>query len=152
MQKRENNWKFTQVHISMGIASPTSARAEIEAVNAQLAGAVQEGNAAAAAAVYTENAILMPPNSPRIFGRDSAEAAWASLLSSGLKESTLSTVEVMGSGDTICEIGEYVFLFEPGGGRRAYTEEGKYHVVWKLNSAGEWKIHVDIWNSNLPAR
>ena len=151
MKKSGEEWRFIQCHYSMAMANAQTVRADIEAVNAALSGAVQAGDAAAAAAFYTENAILMPPGGPRVFGRDSAQAAWTGLLNSGLKELTLSTVELMGSGNTICEIGEYASRFEPRG-RRAYTEEGKYHVVWKRNSAGEWKIHIDIWNTNAPAR
>ena len=149
MKKAEDEWRFIQCHFSMAMVNAATVRAEIEAVNAQIAGAVQEGNAAAVSAFYTENAVLMPPGGPRVFGRDNAEATWTAMISSGLKELTLSTVEVMGSGNTICEIGEYVIRMEPRG-RRAYSEEGKYHMVWRRNSAGAWRIHVDIWNKNNP--
>ena len=28
-------------------------------------------------------------------------------------------------------------------------DEGKYVVVWKKQEDGSWKLHRDIWNSNL---
>ena len=31
------------------------------------------------------------------------------------------------------------------------TDSGKYVVVWKKQDDGNWRLHVDIWNSDLPA-
>jgi ketosteroid isomerase-like protein len=31
------------------------------------------------------------------------------------------------------------------------TDRGKYVTVWKKQADGNWKVVVDIFNSNLPA-
>jgi ketosteroid isomerase-like protein len=29
-------------------------------------------------------------------------------------------------------------------------DTGKYIVIWKRNSAGDWRWYRDFWNSSLP--
>ena len=56
------------------------------------------------------------------------------------------TVDVMPSGDGVVEIGRAVLTVETGPGATAQME-GKYVVYWRQES-GQWKWHVDIWNTN----
>jgi ketosteroid isomerase-like protein len=30
------------------------------------------------------------------------------------------------------------------------TDHGKYVAVWKKQADGNWKVAVDIWNTDLP--
>ena len=53
------------------------------------------------------------------------------------------------TGDTAYEIGKYKLTTEPPGGSTT-KDEGKYLVVWK-QQGGSWKLHADIWNTNLLA-
>ena len=48
--------------------------------------------------------------------------------------------------DTVNEVGEYLFRNRQG---RVRAIVGKYVVIWKQQQ-GQWKIHSDIWTSNLP--
>ncbi len=51
-------------------------RAEIEAVNEKFIAALNGGDAAGIAALYTEDAMLLPPNSEMLEGREAAQAFW----------------------------------------------------------------------------
>ena len=67
----------------------------------------------------------------------------------GVKEAKLETVEVTPIGDrAACEIGRYVLKIHPEGAE-AFTDKGKYMMIWKLVD-GSWKWDSDAWNSSLP--
>jgi ketosteroid isomerase-like protein len=53
---------------------------------------------------------------------------------------------VEGEGHTDYDVGKVTLL--GAGGQMIDT--GKYVVVWKQEDS-EWKVHRDIWNSNMPA-
>jgi uncharacterized protein (TIGR02246 family) len=123
----------------------------IEEANVKFGEAVRSSDASALASYYTEDATLLPPpNAPIIKGREGIEAYWATGFQMGLKDVVLTTVEVMAMGDMVCEIGEADATFHPEG-MDAFKDKGKYLVIWK-NVDGAWKLHVDIYNSSLPAQ
>ena len=125
-------------------------RQAIEAANGKFGEAIRRGDGAAVAALYTEDAQLLPPNSEMIQGRDGIKAFWTGGLQMGIKDAVLTTREVLGIGDMVCEIGKYDLTIKPEG-QAAIKDIGKYLVIWKKSREGAWKLHVDIWNTSGPA-
>ena len=95
---------------------PAAVRAAIEEANAKLEMAVQNQDAAALAALYTEDGALFPPGAEIARGRDGLEALGTGLFAAGFKTIQLDTLEVEVSGDAAFEIGEATLRFEPEGG------------------------------------
>ncbi len=124
-------------------------RKSIEEVSATLVEAFNRGDAASVAALYTDNASVLPPNSKMVQGRQSIQEFWNDGIQMGLKDLTLTAVDVGGSGDTAYEIGKYTLKIQPEG-QESIADSGKSVVVWKQQADGMWKLHVDIWNSSLP--
>lgn len=111
---------------------------------------VKRGDAKGIAALYTEDACLLPPNSDIVRGRKAVEEFWGGAVSMlGLKEAELKTLEVLGEGDTVTERGEYKMKIVPKG-QKPIEDRGKYLVLWKKTPEG-WQLHRDIWNTSLPA-
>ena len=134
----------------VGCAAPQQdttdeARAGIEATNTQFMEAFSQSDAAVVAACYTEDAQLMPPNGEIVSGREAVQEAMQGFLNAGVKEIRLETTEVEGHGDTAHEVGTYTLMGE----NEQTMDEGKYIVIWK-KVGDEWKLHRDIFNSNLP--
>lgn len=127
------------------------ARKAIEEANLKFSEAVRQGDAAALAASYTEDATILPPESDMIQGRQGIEAFWNGGLQTGIKDIVLTTVDVFGSGDLAYETGKYSVTIQPEG-QEPVEQKGKYVVVWKKSADGTWKLHVDIWNSSMPAQ
>jgi uncharacterized protein (TIGR02246 family) len=123
----------------------------IEETNVKFGEAVRSGDATALASLYTEDAKLLPPNSEMILGREGIEAFWGGGLQMGIKDAVLTTVEVLGIGDMVCEIGRYDLTIQPEG-QEAVEDSGKFLVIWKKVATDTWKLHVDIWNTSLPAQ
>ncbi len=122
---------------------------EIKQNSARFGEAYSRGDVAAVAALYSEDAVLLPPNSQMLRGREAIQQFWAGARQMGVREAALETVQVEESGDMAWEIGAYTLKIQPEGGQ-ATTDRGKYTVVWKRQTDGSWKMAVDIWNTNSP--
>lgn len=125
------------------------ARAAIEAANAKFSEAYARGDTTALSAMYTSDAIVLPPDSEMIVGREAIGAFWKATRDSGVQSATLTTIDVGTSGDIAYEIGKVSLAVRPPG-KELTTAVAKYLVVWKRQADGSWKLHRDIWNS-VPA-
>lgn len=119
----------------------TTIRAGIAAQNERFMRAANGGDAAALAALYPDDATLLPPGAAMIRGRPGIEAFWAAALQQ-IEAVKLTSVDVADLGDGAArEIGR-VQLTPKG---QDHPLEGKYVVVWK-RLGGEWQLDTDIWN------
>ncbi len=121
----------------------------IAQTNDQFVEAYNRGDIAAVAALYTEDAVLMPPNSPILRGRRAIQEFWEGARQMGLRDPTLRTVQLEEKGDTAYEVGEYTLQIEMPGGE-PLNDQGKYVVIWKQAADGSRKLAVDIWNTDEP--
>lgn len=107
--------------------------------------AYNNGDAAGVAAIYSEDAVLMPPNAPAMQGR----AAIARYMQDGMAEGpsliSIKTDESFTRGDDGVRRGTYRVTTQEG----QELEVGKYVELWKKN-AGKWELRVDIWNADAP--
>jgi uncharacterized protein (TIGR02246 family) len=121
----------------------TEIRDAIAAANEKFMAAVSRGDAAALAALYTENGQLLPPNSDFVRGRQAIQTFWQGTMDMGIKTATLEIVEVEGHGDTAIEVSTYILQDEGG----QVLDKGKYIIIWK-REGGQWRLHRDIFNSS----
>jgi uncharacterized protein (TIGR02246 family) len=120
-------------------------KAAIDASNKKFGAAIAAGDAKAVGAIYTDDATVMPPNSEAVKGRQAIEGLFGMLVTAGVKGAVLTAQEVEVHGDTATEVGSYSIKDATG----KEIDRGKYVATWK-RVKGEWKMHRDIWNSNLP--
>ncbi len=106
----------------------------------------RKGDAAGIAALYTENAQFLPPNSEIVMGRQAIQATFQAFMDMGVKAVNLETLEVEGYGDTASEVGTYTLEDVEG----QILDRGKFLVIWK-QEAGQWKLHRDMINTSMPA-
>ncbi len=121
----------------------------VQDTNREWMEAVKRGDPGSVAALYTEDATLLAPNTEPIRGRQGIEAFFKAGMQMGMSEATLETVDVTYLGDVAYEVGAYTMKIEPEGGQ-ATADKGKYVVVWKRDGDGPWKLAVDMWNTNTP--
>ncbi|NQY87864.1 MAG: DUF4440 domain-containing protein [Colwellia sp.] len=96
------------------------------------------------ASLYTKNGQLMPVGSEAIEGHANIAKFWQSVFDAGVTGLTLETLEVSTMGDTAAEVGKVQLKNKAG----KVIDTGKYVVVWKRVD-GIWKLHRDIWTSNM---
>jgi uncharacterized protein (TIGR02246 family) len=128
-------------------AAAQSAKDSIEAALVTFEEAYNSGDAAAVAALYTEDAALLPPDMARMDGKEAVQSFWQGAMDSGLENLRLETVEVEESGDIAYEVGNFTLAVPSQDGAPADVN-GKYIVVWKKGPDGTWRLHRDIWNTD----
>jgi uncharacterized protein (TIGR02246 family) len=128
-------------------------KASIKAVDGEWARAAKAGDGQAIAALYTVDAVLLPPGEPMVKG-EAAKKYWVDFANEYAGPTELNTMTVEGGGDVASAIGTYKMTMTPkkAGAKPLPTDEGKYIEVLKRQDDGSWKIAYDIWNPNAPAK
>ncbi|TGE14742.1 YybH family protein [Hymenobacter elongatus] len=125
----------------------TSVRDEIRRANDTFEASFERGDAAAIADLYTSAGVLLPTGLEPIEGAAGIQAFWQGAMAMGVKQVKLKTRDIEELEDTAIELGTYT-LFDAN---RQQMDQGKYLVVWK-EQQGQWRLHQDIWNTNMPAQ
>jgi uncharacterized protein (TIGR02246 family) len=120
-------------------------RSDIDALNARFVGALEKGDAAALADLYSPDARLMPPGMPAV-SSSGIQEAFQGLIAMGVTGGALKTVTFEEHDDVAIECGEY----EMRAGADV-VDNGSYVVVHRRQPDGSWKLGIDIWNTDRPA-
>jgi uncharacterized protein (TIGR02246 family) len=131
--------------LTAAAADPAQIRQVIEQNNARLIATFVAGDAAAAAAMFDEDAVLMLPGIPMLTGKAAIEPALAGAFAVVKYRSVTAHIhDVQFFGDYALETGTSQFTYEVDG--QTIVDQGKYVVGWKRQPGGEWKIHRDVSN------
>jgi ketosteroid isomerase-like protein len=136
-------------------AESDSALAAIRAIEARYSRYVAAGMADSAALIYTDDAVVMPPNQPAITGRAAIQAAWAGIMGLGTWHLTATPTAIEANGPLAVERGTYVQEFTPGpnappGMAAMFPDTGKYVTIWK-KVGDTWMGAWEITNSSREA-
>jgi uncharacterized protein (TIGR02246 family) len=138
-----------QAHARMQ-AESDSARVAIEAQGVAWATAFNNRQVDAIAALYTDDAELMPPGMPGASGRENVRAVFGGMMAQ-VTEGTTMAFEVKGvsaNGPLAVEHGAWTMTMPtPDGATTALR--GKYLIEWHRID-GAWLIAKDIWNDDAP--
>jgi uncharacterized protein (TIGR02246 family) len=107
--------------------------------------AYNNGDAAGVAAVYSENGIVMAPNTPVVQGRAAIEKFMQDGMAQGPSMISIKTDESYTHGDDGVRRGTYRVTTKDG----QEIEVGKFVELWKKNG-DKWELRVDIWNTDAP--
>lgn len=125
-----------------------AAKTGIDSGNAILSTSLAKGDTQAIANLYTKDAIVLPPNTEMVQGRDSIKSFWESVTKMGIVNIHLTTTNITGSGNIAVETGKYDLEVYPEG-KEAINDHGKYLVVWQQQNDNSWKIIRDMWSSDV---
>lgn len=95
------------------------------------------------AALYTEDALVLPPDSAMVKGREAIAKMWQGVIDSGFTDLDVQAQEIVVVGETAYETGTFVGTVVTDDGEAEAA--GKYIVVWKKQD-GRWMLHREIWN------
>ena len=139
-------WRIVMIIGLLSLGSPAVAenKATIEKLNELWTAAFNKGDAAAVAALYAEDAYVLPPGSTMVKGRAAIEAFWRQAAQQ-MGDAKLTTADVLPLGRSAArEIGTVTLKTKS---QPPQEVVGKYVVVWR-KIGRDWKLATDIWNTN----
>ena len=75
---------------------PQDVTEQIEAAGGEFMAAIAAGDAEALAALYTEDGMLLPPNSDFVSGTAAIQGFWQAVMDAGVAEAKLTVEEALG--------------------------------------------------------
>jgi uncharacterized protein (TIGR02246 family) len=139
-------WRIVTIIACLSFSAPALAqnKATIEKLNDVWTTAFNKGDAAAVAALYTEDAYVLPPGSAMVKGRAAIEAFWRQAAQQ-MTDAKLTTVDVLPLGRSAArEIGTVTLKTKSQPPQEVVA---KYVVVWR-KVGRDWKLATDIWNTD----
>lgn len=106
-----------------------------------------KGNAKGIASLHTLDAVVIPPKTEFVVGRDAIEKMYEAEIELGNGTLDLKTREVIQEGIYAYETGLYILKMNIKG--EEVNDNGKYIVVWEKQENGEWLCKKDIWNTSV---
>src|SRR5690348_15785261 len=140
-------WRILIIVAGLGLAATPAVaqnKATIEKLNDVWTAAFNKGDAASVAALYAEDAYVLPPGSAMVKGRAAIEAFWRQAAQQ-MSDAKLTAVDVLPLGRSAArEIGTVTLKTKS---QPPQEVVGKYVVVWR-KIGRDWKLATDIWNTN----
>ena len=126
-----------------------ASEAEIEAARAEWMALFSAGDGAAVAErSFSEDAMLLPPDSAPVMGREAIAAFWQGAFDAGVTDLKLDTISIEVIGDTGIVTGYYTVTVPTEGGG-TIEASGKELLIYKKEADGVWRATRDIWNDGI---
>lgn len=130
------------------LAEVPASKFELGQMNRDFAAALNAKDAKAAAALYTEDAVVIPPGEQVVQGREAIEKYWRDAIESGgVRDVSVETTDALSSGSLGYEIGSYVLTVNGPDGD-AVIEKGRYIELLRRQPDGRWLSTHGIWNAS----
>jgi uncharacterized protein (TIGR02246 family) len=139
---------FALAGLAIGVAVP--AFAQEKGALGKLAEAINKNDAAAVAAVFTEDGVCVTPQGP-IYGRAAIEEHYAEvfaqfhLSNANTRADKTSPHSIGTDGNEVWETGEWTSDFQVSDGGAVQQNKGFYSAIYIREDDG-WKIRMEIFN------
>ena len=107
--------------------------------------ALRSGDAAAAAAIYADDATLLAPAADVLHGRPAIERFWRTGVETGIENVTLERLDLQLYGETAFEVGQYALHVAPESGAHV-VDRGRYLIVHRVGPDGSWRRAAEMFS------
>jgi uncharacterized protein (TIGR02246 family) len=140
--------------ISTGCSSKTETNtdADVAAINEiwkSYSSSLNDGDIDSWLSLWTEDGVQMPPDEAPVVGKDQLRQRNGGALDLFVVDIEITNEEVEVDGSLAFSRGHYVATFSPKDGAQPIPVDGKFMTILKRQTDGSWKIHRDIFNSNV---
>jgi len=128
----------------------TDAKAAIIAANDGYVQAIIAGDLDTLMTFYTQDAVLLPPLSPPVIGRNAVRANWAEAFEQFIFVEAVSVFdEIVVLGNWAYGRGRYEGRNTLLNGSGEFEENLNFSGLWHRDAEGSWKIARDMWNDSV---
>lgn len=105
------------------------------------------GDVAGILRTFSDDIVMMPPESPPVTGLEAAEGFLEDFLEAFTVDIELESEDIVVQGDLAYDWGTVSGTLEPAGGQ-PQSVSNTYLLVYERESDGAWKQSKHIWNAN----
>ena len=103
-------------------------------------------------ALWTDDGIQMPPGEPAVIGKERIRTRNGAGLDRFTFDMGITNEELRVAGDWAFIRGTYKATLKPKQGGAPLLIDGKYMSILAKQPDGSWKVHRDIFNSNVAGK
>jgi uncharacterized protein (TIGR02246 family) len=111
--------------------------------------AIEAGDADAHIAAFTDDALMLPNHWVPARGREAVAEMIRAGEGSVFRLRNRELVDIDVDGDLAYTVNAYEYTYHPEGAEPQWHKTKNVHI-WKRDGEGLWRLHVDIWNSDVP--
>jgi uncharacterized protein (TIGR02246 family) len=124
--------------------------AAVKEIYSEYAASLNSGDLERWISLWTDDGVQMPPGAPTVIGKQRIRAAVKGSLDQLTFDMEIPpSEEVRVAGDWAFARGNYSATMTSKQGRDAIEIDGKYLTIFEKQADGSWKIHRDVFNSNV---
>ena len=128
-----------------------AATAAINDIWKEYSASLNAGDVSRWVALWTDDGVQMPPDQPAVVGKERIRASIQRVADQFTFAMGITNEEVRTSGHWAYSRGTYRASLTPKQGGKPILIDGKYMTILARQGDGSWKIHRDIFNSNVAA-
>jgi uncharacterized protein (TIGR02246 family) len=125
------------------------AAAAVEGIWKEYAASLNAGDINRWMALWTDDGVQLPPDEPPVVGKNKIRARNEAVLQKFNFDIGITNQEAHTAGDWGFSRGVYRATLTPKQGGAPISIDGKYLTILARQGDGSWKIHRDIFNSNV---
>ena len=110
---------------------------------------VEEGDVEARIALFADSAVMMPNHWTMTQGKEAIAAMIRGTEDAVFRLRDRTVVDMDIDGDLAYTVNSYYYTYHARGDSAQWHKTKNVHI-WKRTAAGDWKLHLDIWNSDVP--
>jgi ketosteroid isomerase-like protein len=146
VMKHSRPFRFTLLAAALALAGAAAAKeSPLDAKSKQFEELFRKGDTTAAAALYAEDGVVLPPNHARVQGRADIAAFFKGFTDAGFSLKLTPTDSWM-DGGLAGHAGTYILMDKD----QKEVDHGKWLEFWKKGADGKWWLVRDMWNSDDP--
>ncbi len=111
--------------------------------------AIENGDTGARIALFTDSAVMMPNHWTTYQGKPAIAEMIRSSTGYVFRIRDRKMVEYDVNGDLAYTVNSYSYTWHAEGATPQWHKTKNVHI-WKRGADGAWKLHLDIWNSDVP--
>jgi ketosteroid isomerase-like protein len=139
-------FRFALLAAAVALASAAGAKeGPLEGMSRKFEDALRAADVQAVAAMYAEDAVVMPPNHAPVQGRADIAALFKGYTDAGFSLK-ITPAGSWTDGALAVRSGSYILLDKD----QKEADHGKWLEVWKQGADGHWLMVRDMWNSDDP--
>jgi uncharacterized protein (TIGR02246 family) len=123
---------------------------DVKAMWTEFAASLNAGDAERWLALWTDDGVQLPPDEPAIVGKERIRERMRAALDRFKFDMAIANEETRTAGDLAFARGTYKATLTPKQGGKQIPIDGKFMTILVRQPDGSWKIHRDIFNSNVP--